>query len=189
MKTRLIFRIALSIFLCSCQNNKDKESSTTNEPVQTESSIEKGKYLVEVMDCTSCHTPKVFTPNGPVPDPERLFGGYDASQPFPELSEDELEIAKKWVLFYPDLTAAIGPWGVSFAGNISSSDTGIGTWTYDQFKRAITEGKFKGLENSRTLQPPMPWQAYGTLKDEDIKAIYDYLKSTKPVHNIVPAPM
>lgn len=189
MKSQLILTYALTVVLCACQNNNVADSITPEKTVQTESSIERGKYLVEVMDCTSCHSPKIFTPNGPVPDPSRLFGGYDASQPLLELSKQEMEVAKKWVLFYPDLTAAVGPWGVSFAGNISSSDTGIGTWSYEQFKRAITEGKFKGLENGRPLLPPMPWQAYGTLKDEDIKAIFDYLKSTKPVNNVVPAPI
>lgn len=189
MKSQLILSTVLSFLLGACQNNKSKELVSADIPVKVESSIEKGKYLVEIMDCASCHSPKVFSPNGPVPDPSRLFGGYDGSQPFPELSDSEKEIAKKWVLFYPDLTAAVGPWGVSFAGNISSSDTGIGTWSLAQFKKALTEGKFKGIENSRTLLPPMPWQAYKALIDDDIKAIYDYLKSTEPVDNIVPPPM
>lgn len=189
MKSRLISSALLFILLGACQGKTEKETPIPENPIKLESSIERGKYLVEIMDCASCHSPKVFTPNGPVPDPSRLFGGYDASQPFPTLSENEMEVAKKWVLFYPEITATVGPWGVSFAGNISSSNTGIGTWSLNQFKRALTEGKYKGLENSRTLLPPMPWQAYKALTDDDIKAIYDYLKSTKPVDNIVPSPI
>lgn len=189
MKTHLILSTVLLVFLSSCQNSEDKKSTAAGKLIQTESSIERGKYLVEIMDCTSCHSPKVFTPEGPITDPTRLFGGYDAAQPFPNLTEEEQDFAKKWVLFYPDLTAAVGPWGVSFAGNISSSGSGIGSWTYDQFKRAMTQGKFKGLQNTRTLLPPMPWQAYRALKDEDIRAIFDYLKSTEPIDNIVPSPM
>ena len=82
----------------------------------------------------------------------------------------------------------VGPWGVSFAGNITSDVTGIGRWSEEQFKRAIQEGKFKGLEQGRGLLPPMPWQNYASLTDEDVKAIYSYLKTTKPIRNIVPGP-
>ena len=35
--------------------------------------------------------------------------------------------------------------------------------------------------------PPMPWQGIANLNDQDLKAIFAYLKSTKPVDNIVPA--
>jgi hypothetical protein len=62
-----------------------------------------------------------------------------------------------WSLFNEDLTAGVGPWGVSFAANITSDDSGIGTWSLEQFKRALTEGKYQGLEGGRMLLPPMPW--------------------------------
>jgi hypothetical protein len=52
--------------------------------------------------------------------------------------------------------------------------------------KSIKEGKYKGLDNSRPLLPPMPWEGYSKLPDEDLKAIYAYLKSIKPVKNIVP---
>jgi hypothetical protein len=50
----------------------------------------------------------------------------------------------------------------------------------------MKDGKYKGLENSRTLLPPMPWQGYSQMPDEDLKAIFAYLKSIKPVSNLVP---
>ena len=89
----------------------------------------------------------------------------------------------------PDLTTAVGPWGVSFASNITSDDTGIGNWSLEQFKISLTKGRFKGLENGRDLLPPMPWQNFANLTNEDLKAIYTYLQSTKPVKNVVPAPI
>ena len=88
-----------------------------------------------------------------------------------------------------DLTSAAGPWGVSFAANITSDETGIGYWTEEQFFTAIRKGKYKGLEGSRNLLPPMPWQVYSGMTDTDLKAIYEYLQTTKPVSNIVPAPI
>ncbi len=57
-----------------------------------------------------------------------------------------------------------------------------------QFKTALTQGKAKDLEKSRDLLPPMPWQGFRNLHDEDITAIFLYLKSVKPVENIVPEP-
>lgn len=75
MKTHLILSTVLLVFLSSCQNSEDKKSTAAGKLIQTESSIERGKYLVEIMDCTSCHSPKVFTPEGPIPDPTRLLGG------------------------------------------------------------------------------------------------------------------
>ncbi len=38
------------------------------------------------------------------------------------------------------------------------------------------------------LLPPMPWPNYRNLKDEDVKAIFAFLKSVKPVKNLVPQP-
>jgi cytochrome c553 len=35
----------------------------------------------------------------------------------------------------------------------------------------------------------MPWENYREVSEEDIKAIFAYLKSTKPVRNNVPDPI
>ncbi|MBE7641243.1 hypothetical protein GUB10_12945 [Salegentibacter sp. BLCTC] len=85
-----------------------------------------------------------------------------------------------------DLTAFVGPWGVSYAANLTPHDTGMGNWTFQQFKRAMVEGKYKGQENARMLLPPMPWQNFKDIKDEDLKAMYFYFKSLPPVANVVP---
>jgi hypothetical protein len=93
------------------------------------------------------------------------------------------------MVFAPDLTQAVGAWGVSFSANITSDSTGIGGWTEEQFFKAMREGKSKGLDNTRPMLPPMPWQNFAKLKDADLRAMFAYLKSTKPVRNIVPAPL
>jgi hypothetical protein len=66
--------------------------------------------------------------------------------------------------------------------------TGIGNWQEENFMRAIREGKFKGIAAGRDLLPPMPWEMYKNLTDDELKAIFAYLKSTKPIKNIVPDP-
>lgn len=148
--------------------------------------IKKGEYLVGIMGCGDCHSPKTMGPQGPEPVAGKQLSGYPADRPVPARNADAL---KDWVLFNGDNTAAAGPWGVSFAANLTSDATGIGNWSEEQFKRALTQGKAKGLANNRPLLPPMPWPNYRTMKDEDIKAVFAYLKSTKPVSNVVPAPI
>ncbi len=53
----------------------------------------------------------------------------------------------------------------------------------------MTQGKFKGLENGRTLLPPMPRQGYQRMNEEELKAIFKYLKTIKPVENILTSPI
>ena len=89
-------------------------------------------------------------------------------------------------MFNEDLTSAAGPWGVSFSANLTSDETGIGTWNEEQFLFALRNGKLKGLPGSRPLLPPMPWQAIRNYSDDELKAMFAYLKSTKPISNMVP---
>ena len=89
-------------------------------------------------------------------------------------------------VFSPGLTAIAGEWGVSYAANLTPDDTGIGAWTESQFFKAIREGKSKGLDGTRPLLPPMPWQVYRNMTDEDLKSVFAYLKTVKPIKNVVP---
>jgi hypothetical protein len=153
------------------------------QELSQEALIKRGKYLTTVGGCNDCHSPKVMTPEGPEPDTTRLFSGH------PREEKLSIKTDKEWMLFSPGLTAFIGPWGVSYAANLTPDDTGIGNWTFEQFKTAIRKGKYKGLEGSRSLLPPMPWQMYRHMTDEDLKAVFTYLKSLPPVNNLVPSPI
>ena len=148
--------------------------------------VERGRYLVTAMGCDDCHSPKNMGPHGPEIDTNLRFSGYPAGRPLPEINDRS---AGQWILFCGDLTAARGPWGTSFAANISSDPTGIGNWTEAQFVRCLREGIWKGLPGGRPLLPPMPWQNFSKLNDRDLKSIYAYLKTTKPVSNNVPEPL
>ncbi|MBU2494148.1 MAG: c-type cytochrome [Bacteroidetes bacterium] len=174
--------LVLLVTACSLDGNDTKVQSVLNQ----EELIKRGEYLVNSIGCDDCHSPKVMGPKGPEINHELRFSGYQANMPLPKIDKNVLQ---NWVLFAHDLTAAVGPWGVSFAGNISSDETGIGLWSEDQFVKSIKEGKFKGMDGGRTLLPPMPWQVYRNLTDQDLKAIFAYLKTTKPVRNIVPTPI
>ena len=186
LRTHGLFVFISMSLLLAC-GEKKATGNVTNLEVVTENvteSIERGKYLVNVLGCTDCHTPKRMTEKGPVPDMERFLMGFDSSGSLPPIPGN-LPIGP-WVLFSGDLTAAVGPWGISYAGNITPHETGIGTWSLEQFKVAIQEGKYKGQDNSRSLMPPMPVEAYKNLRDGDVAAIFSYLQSIKPIENVVP---
>ena len=147
--------------------------------------VERGHYLVESIGCQDCHTPKKLGPNGPEPDPSRRLSGHPEGDrlPPPPAASGPWAGAVTW-----DLTAWSGPWGVSYAMNITpDQNTGIGIWTEEMFLSALKTGRHMGV--SRPILPPMPWQALRNLSDEDLKAIFSYLRTVAPVHNRVPDPV
>jgi hypothetical protein len=82
-------------------------------------------------------------------------------------------------------TAFSGPWGISYAANLTpDQNTGMGIWTEEMFVKALRTGRHMGV--SREILPPMPWPAFRTATDEDLKSMYAYLRSIKPVVNHVP---
>ena len=175
----------LVLCIISCNNN-DAKKTEAQAPVSNDSLVKRGGYLVASIGCDDCHSPKKMGPQGPEVDMENRFSGYPAGRTFGKV--DSNIIKSGMVVFSGDLTAAAGPWGVSFAANISSDETGLGNWTFEHFKKAMREGKWKGMDGNRPLLPPMPWQNFKNLNDEDLNAIFLYLKSTKPINNVVPAP-
>jgi len=150
--------------------------------------VERGKYLVMAGGCNDCHSPKIFTPAGPIPDTTRLLSGHPAGSPLPPIPKDVLGPTQWGALATNDLTAWAGPWGVSFAYNLTPDmKTGIGGWTEEMFIQTLRKGKFMGM--SRDILPPMPWQTIGQMTDDDLKAIFAYLQSLPPIENPIPPPV
>jgi hypothetical protein len=82
-------------------------------------------------------------------------------------------------------TAFAGPWGISYASNLTPDpNTGIGIWTEEIFVKTMRTGRHMGT--SRPLQPPMPWPSYSHMTDEDLKAVFAYLRSIPAIANRVP---
>jgi len=116
----------------------------------------RGQYLVNsVMGCTDCHTP--IDPSTGAPIFEKFLGG---GQPYE------------------------GPWGIVYGGNITpDEETGIGSWTSEEIKRAILSGTSR--DGRRLIL--MPWFAYSGLTAEDVDAVVYYLQNVLPaVSNQVP---
>jgi hypothetical protein len=187
---KLILAILCFAIICtSCSNSNQKpvETSAAATVVSQEDLVKRGEYLVTIMGCNDCHSPKTMGPNGPEIIPELLLSGFQASNPVVKFNSPLLKEGFGLVNF--DFTAAAGPWGISYAANLTPDPSGIGSWTEAQFKIALTQGKFKGIEGARMLLPPMPWFNFTEMTDEDVSAIFTYLKSIKPVRNVVPQPI
>lgn len=116
-----------------------------------------GRYLVTASDCITCHSPQ--TPQGP--DPARLFaGGFSFQLPSNK---------------------------VVSANITSDSATGIGTWTEERFLGKFTQYR----EEKNYLFDPgkqntiMPVTIYAGMKDEDLRAMFAYIRTIPPVRNQV----
>lgn len=150
--------------------------------------VKRGEYLVAIGHCNDCHSPKTITANGPVPDPKRLLSGHSASAKLPQAPDGIIGPAKWGGLFNNDLTAWSGPWGTSFAANLTPDrETGIGNWAEQTFTQAMRTGKHLGV--GRPILPPMPWYNVAQLSDEDMSALFAYLMTLPPVRNAVPGPI
>ena len=185
MKTTVVLLLCAFVLFMGCKEQKREVQETAVETPEKVDLTARGEYLVNIMGCVDCHSPKKMTEQGPVPDMDRYLMGFDSSQPLPPIPENVP--LGPWALFSGDLTAAVGPWGTSFAANLTPHESGIGAWSLNQFDKAIREGKYKGLDNSRPIMPPMPVESFKFLTDEDVEAIFVYLKTLKPIENIVPA--
>ncbi len=152
-----------------------------------ESQVKWGEYVVTTSGCTDCHTPKKMTNMGPVDDSTLWLSGHPSAMPLPDIDRKMLE--SKGLAASNTLTQWLGPWGVSFTANLTPDATGLGAWTEDQFIFCIRNGVSKGIKGNRPLLPPMPWPSYRLKSDDELKAIFAYLKSIKPIHNVVPQPL
>ena len=75
------------------------------------------------------------------------------------------------------------PFGKIITANITPDrETGIGSWTTEEFLSALHEGRG---HNGKRLYPAMPYPAYTKLSDDDVLAIRTYLETVEPVHNPV----
>ncbi len=166
--------LAVAVFATACEENVLAKTTAAAK----NSKVERGRYLVAVTGCNDCHSAKVH-PGSMEPDATRLLAGRPATTPAPEKPAHMGEIAASG-----DLTAWYGPWGVSYAANLTPDPiTGIRK-RYDEasFIRAMRTGK---KPEGTDILPPMPWPDFAHMSDADLKAIWAYLKTLKPVNNNV----
>ncbi len=106
--------------------------------------VKRGFYLVTIAHCMECHTP---------------MGA--KGRDFTRMGSGGFEFK--------------GPWGVSVSRNITShKDKGIGAWSDDEIKRAITQG---ARRDGTKLKPPMGYAYYAKMTAQDLDAIVAYLRT------------
>ena len=178
-----------SLFFAACNSSNGQSEQAMAKPDYGgfETQVKYGEHLVTVCGCNDCHTPKKMGPHGMELDSSRMLSGHPSLMPCPDVNRKEME--GKGVICTNDLTAWTGPWGTSYTANLTPDATGLANWDETTFMTAIKLGKYKGMESSRYLLPPMPWPMYKNMTDNELKAIFAYLKSIPAVKNIVPAPV
>lgn len=160
------------------------ESAVAADPASS-SRIARGEYLSKIMVCNDCHTPWKMGPQGPEPDMTRMLSGHPQDMIVPPAPAAE----GPWIWSGAATnTAFAGPWGVSFAANLTPDpETGLGKWTEDTFIQTIRTGRHEGV--GRPILPPMPYPMFRQATDEDLGALFAYLQSIPAITNRVPQPV
>ena len=152
----------------------------------TGAQAKRGEYLVTIGGCHDCHTPWGMGPNGPAPDMARALSGHPQTIGI----RAPAAVPEPWAAAVaPSMTAWSGPWGVSFTANLTPDpETGVlRDFTEQQFIQTMRTGRHQG--QGRQILPPMPWENYGKMTDDDLKAVFAYLRQIPAVKNRVPDPL
>ena len=187
-ETLILTAAALIVSLTVIVAYGSRRTAAPPQPlVSLTSQVERGQYLVTIGGCNDCHTPWILQPDGkPGPDMSRALSGHP--QDFRITEPAQLTSDRFGWAAAPTNTAFSGPWGVSFAANLSPDPmTGTGIWTFDIFKNTIRNGRHWGV--ARPLLPPMPWFNYREMTDEDLAAVFAYTRTLKPIRNQVQEPL
>lgn len=188
----VVLALSLSVLTVACSAPPapaDAPPAESAATVAVQSPLARGEYLVTVGGCDDCHSPKVFGPAGePLPDMARRLSGHPAADKVPPVPAGLISPTGWAALGNGHFTAWAGPWGVSFAANLTPDQTtGLGSWTGEMFINALRTGKHQGT--GRAILPPMPWFNFAKMTDEDLLAVFTYLRSLPPVVNAVPEPI
>jgi cytochrome c553 len=184
----LIGLIPAFALLAACNQPAPAPAPAQIPAAPAQSPAEHGKYLVTLGGCDDCHSPKVFKDTGPEPDMTRRLSGHPAADKLPPVPAGLIAPDKWGAVGSNDFTAWSGPWGTSFTANLTpDKTTGLGSWTADMFVKALKTGKHQG--EGRPILPPMPWQNFSQLKEEDLRAIFAFLQTLTPIQNAVPDPI
>ena len=155
------------------------------DPKSPEDIVDRGKLITEIYGCVDCHSPKIKEGEFLINDPDKLFSGHPGDNKLPQFPPDIIGPNKWRGLFTDSMTAWGGPWGISYSANLTpDKETGIGKLSENNFLSILNLGIHSDM--NRKLMQPMPWKEISELDDDNLKAVYRYLKTVKPVKNKVP---
>ncbi len=186
LATRLFAALGASAALTLTLAAAPAPAAETDPAVKaTAELVARGKHLVNTAGCHDCHTPFKLGPNDAEPDMSRMLSGHPEAlvmPPVPKLPPGPWQIVSAGTN-----TAWAGPWGVSFTANLTpDAATGLGDWTLREFMSTIRTGRHLG--RGRAILPPMPIPVYNNFSDQDLEAIYRYLRTVPALKNRVPEP-
>ncbi|HEV7768480.1 MAG TPA: c-type cytochrome [Thermoanaerobaculia bacterium] len=179
----VLVALAVTATLTATAANRTATRNAEASQATAKARVARGEYLVGIGGCNDCHTPLKMGPKGPEPDFSRRLSGHPEALKMP--TPPKLGNSPWGWSGAITSTAFAGPWGVSYAANLTPDRiTGIGIWNEEVFMKTLRTGRHWGV--SRPILPPMPWQNVAGLTDDDLKAVYAYLRSIKPIRNQVP---
>ena len=151
------------------------------DPAPASDPVARGKYLVTIAVCNDCHTPMKMGENGAEPDMSRMLSGHPADMTLPPPPAP----VGPWIASFTGTnTGWSGPWGVSYSANLTPDpETGLGKWTFENFRDTIRNGRHMG--RGRQILPPMPWPMFRHMTDEDLAAIFAYLQSIPAIRKLL----
>ena len=140
-------------------NTLPKEPHFSNKPSESDA-VAYGGYLFNAASCSECHSKQ---DKGKPIEGMELAGGFE----------------------FPMVTG-----GISRSSNITQDEvTGIGKWSEADFVKrfkSYTDSTYVSAKIAKgNFNTVMPWTMYGGMKEHDLKAIYAYLKTIKPIQNNV----
>ena len=126
-----------------------------------ENILDYGGYLVNAAGCNECHT-------------NVIKGKHVGRNGFRRRTSE---------FNFPDKKRIV-------SANITpDKETGIGYWTEEafvnKFKFYADASKLQPYRSNKDFQTVMPWNMYGGMDSSDLKAIYAYLRTLKPINNKV----
>jgi mono/diheme cytochrome c family protein len=128
----------------------------------SKAAVARGKYLVELLGCGSCHTDGALAG---APNMQAWLAGSRIGIAY----NNPIDWRRPGVVFPPNITPDV--------------ETGIGGWSRAQVAAAIRGGAGRHGSAGTVV---MPWQGYSRLSDEDAYAMVDYLKSIEPIRLATP---
>jgi mono/diheme cytochrome c family protein len=138
-------------------NTMPKKASFTKIPSESDT-VKYGGYLVNAAGCVDCHSK---LEKGSIVEGTEFGGGMEFN-------------FQQGIVRSPNITA--------------DTQTGIGSWTKDlfiqRFKSFVSPG-YQSAKVNNGMNTPMPWVMYGGMKENDLAAIYAYLKTVKTISNQV----
>jgi len=154
----------------------------SSAPREKAALVARGEHLVAANGCAHCHTPKRFDEKlgVPVPDPTKFLAGHPAGSPEPSAPAKTDSLVAN-----ATMTGFHFAFGRVYASNLTPDPSGLGGWTEEQFISALRTGRHMG-GTGRPILPPMPWESIRLLDDDDLHAIFAYLRTIPPVKNEVP---